>query len=175
MSNELREAAVAGPVRLTFGSAARACLEPWALPSAGQAPPESPSASRSSSRPANGCRAATRDPPVLPLGRGSIEQARIPGERDRDGPPVRQADTQGVSGESHVGDPLVSRHAKMPMPSLQECRLMLNHLEGPHPVSTAGLAWGACNPPTRLLAIGLFVSRTSRSARELQVVVEEEL
>src|SRR5271157_475227 len=63
--------------------------------------------------------AATRDAPVLPLGRGGVEQARIPGQRDRDGPPVPQGDAEGILGELHVGDTLVSRqrqdaHAKPP-------------------------------------------------------------
>jgi len=51
---------------------------------------------------------ATRNPPVLPLGRGGMEQARIPSERDRDGPPVPKPDAQGVFREFHIGDWLVS-------------------------------------------------------------------
>src|SRR5208337_2834380 len=69
-------------------------------------------------RPVNAV-AAARDAPVLPLGRGGVEQARIPGQRDRDGPPVPQGDAEGILGELHVGDTLVSRqrqdaHAKPP-------------------------------------------------------------
>src|SRR5579864_7032415 len=68
---------------------------------------------------------ATRDPPVLPLGGGGIEQARIPSERDGNGPPVPQADTQGVFREFHIGNALVSRqcqdaHAKPPTRPLRK-------------------------------------------------------
>jgi len=54
----------------------------------------------------------TGDPPVLSLGRGGMEQARIPSERDRDGPPVPEPDTQGVFREFHLSDSLVSRQCQ---------------------------------------------------------------
>jgi hypothetical protein len=39
---------------------------------------------------------AAGDTPVLPLGRGFIQQTWMPGERDRDRPPIPQRDSQRV-------------------------------------------------------------------------------
>src|SRR5437868_14466494 len=51
--------------------------------------------------------AATRDAPVPALGRGGVEQARIPSQRDCDGPPVSQGDAEDVLGELHVAHTLI--------------------------------------------------------------------
>src|SRR5207237_10732934 len=53
--------------------------------------------------------AATRDAPVLPLRRRGVEQARIPSQGDRDGPPVPQSDAKRVLAKFHIGNPLISR------------------------------------------------------------------
>ena len=90
-------------------------------------PVRAPPCSGPHQRPANGCRSRRPRSASFPLGRGGIEQARIPSEWDGNGPPVPQSDTKVsfVNFTSVTRSSAVS--AKMPMPSLQKFRLMLNY------------------------------------------------